>query len=426
MIEANKARINSDVANMQAIFTNTVGKIMAENEDVVVIKNGQLNTVTSGVSKTDGVAKYEIKGADEKVAVEGNIMFKAGQKSGTTYYTGKELPIYNSETKWYVDEQGLISVEVGGTKYGEGETSVVKGDPDTLKDGVTKVGEKVTESAKEYQDAKGNVATIPIDFAIVPGKTDIENGLVISDVENDTEDTGNQFVWVPVDNMTTFVREVGYYNGQIQTETNGIVDFSKCSEPYETNLGEKQEYENMLASVKEYGGFYIGRYEISNDGAEKAQSKKGKEPWVNIKWGNSMTETNGGIVEKARNMYREVESEKGKVVSTLVYGVAWDETIRFIKKNYPNIEKDSSGYGNYEKSSTIPTGSKDEYALNNIYDIAGNVWEWTMEVYSTSTRAHRGGSYLDTELCCPLSSRGINNITYDIINAGGRAQLYIK
>ncbi len=48
MIEANKARINSDVANMQAIFTNTVGKIMAENQDVVVIKNGQLNAVTSG------------------------------------------------------------------------------------------------------------------------------------------------------------------------------------------------------------------------------------------------------------------------------------------------------------------------------------------------------------------------------------------
>ena len=48
MIEANKARINSDVSNMQAIFTNTVGKIMAENQDVVVIKNGQLNAVTSG------------------------------------------------------------------------------------------------------------------------------------------------------------------------------------------------------------------------------------------------------------------------------------------------------------------------------------------------------------------------------------------
>ena len=86
MVEANKARINSDVANMQAIFTNTVGKIMAENQDVVVIKNGQLNMVTSGVKKTDGVAKYEIKETDGN-AVEGNIMFKVGNKEGTMYYT---------------------------------------------------------------------------------------------------------------------------------------------------------------------------------------------------------------------------------------------------------------------------------------------------------------------------------------------------
>ena len=35
-----------------------------------------------------------------------------------------------------------------------------------------------------------DVATIPIDFAIVPEKTDIENGLVISDVANDTD-----FLW---------------------------------------------------------------------------------------------------------------------------------------------------------------------------------------------------------------------------------------
>ena len=52
-------------------------------------------------------------GTDGNVVVEGNIMFKVGENSGTTYYTGKELPIYNSETKWYVDKQGMISLEVG-------------------------------------------------------------------------------------------------------------------------------------------------------------------------------------------------------------------------------------------------------------------------------------------------------------------------
>ncbi len=360
-------------------------------------------------------------------------MFKAGNKEGTTYYTGNELPIYNSETKWYVDEQGLVSVEVGGTKYGEGETSVVKGDPDTLKDGVTKVGEKVTESAKEYQDAKGNVATIPIDFAIVPGKTDIENGLVISDVENDTEDTGNQFVWVPVDNMTTFVREVGYYNGQIQTETNGIVDFSKCSEPldYEgTKASETElaEYNKMKASVEEYKGFYIGRYEISHDATGGVQSKKNKNPWMSIELGNSMTDLSGGIVQKIRNMYKESDAIKGKAVSTLVYGVCFDETIRFLKTNekYKEIDIKSYGFGNYRTDNVIPTGSNDEYALNNIYDIAGNVYEWTMESYGASSRIFRGGSCAIVFVEISISTRQSGNPSNLYQNVGSRMQLYIK
>ena len=118
---------------------------------------------------------------------------------------------------------------------------------------------------------------VPIGFAVVPGKDVIKDGLVISDVANDTEDVGNQFVWIPVDDMSTFVREAGYVRGNLQSATNGVIDFEKCEEPYnQATLGERQEYENMMASVEEYHGFYIGRYEISKseDGAGKAQSKK--------------------------------------------------------------------------------------------------------------------------------------------------------
>ncbi len=60
-------------------------------------------------------------GTDGNVVVEGNIMFKVGENSGTTYYTGKELPLYTGETKWYVDSQGLLSVNINGTQYGEGD-----------------------------------------------------------------------------------------------------------------------------------------------------------------------------------------------------------------------------------------------------------------------------------------------------------------
>ena len=66
------------------------------------------------------------------------------------------------------------------------------------------VGEIATEGNKKY--SKNGTAIIPEGFAIVPGLDDVSQGLVISDVANDTEDKGNQFVWVPVEDFSEFVR----------------------------------------------------------------------------------------------------------------------------------------------------------------------------------------------------------------------------
>lgn len=160
---------------------------------------------------------------------------------------------------------------------------------------------------------------------------------------------------------------------------------------------EQIEYKNMMSSINEYKGFYIGRYETSNNGEDKVQSKKNVLPWTDIKFANSMTDLSGGIVEKTREMYPEVKSKKGNAVSTVVYGICWDEIVRFIRKNYPDVEKNSMNYGNLLGTNgnvAIPTGSKEEYAQNNIYDMGGNVLEKTMEVFSNKAPVVRGGLYV--------------------------------
>ncbi len=164
MTEANKARIKSDIANMQAIFTNTVGKIMVENQDVIEIDDKQLNSVTTGGKKTQGETTYKIAGEDGNPVVEGKIVFGVGQKKGTTYYTGKELPIYNSETKWYVDKQGMILVEVGGVVFGEGEKS---------DNPPVEVGEEIAESDNPMLQSWTNNATT--DFHAEEYRTKITN-----------------------------------------------------------------------------------------------------------------------------------------------------------------------------------------------------------------------------------------------------------
>ncbi len=60
------------------------------------------------------------------------------------------------------------------------------------------------------------------------------------------------------------------------------------------------------------------------------------------------------------------------------------------------------------------TGSVLEDVSKNIYDLAGNCWEWTMEACGTNIRVTRGGNY--------YFSYAVNNRYYG--NADGRMNGY--
>ena len=74
--------------------------------------------------------------------------------------------------------------------------------------------------------------------------------------------------------------------------------------------------------------------------------------------------------------------------STLIYAIQWDAIMNFIDPAYAtgscsstSFVKNSSGKGWYGQSAPTTTGSNANYAVNNVYDLGGNVWEWTMEMY---------------------------------------------
>ena len=260
----------------------------------------------------------------------------------------------------------LSNVSGGGTTTGGDEEQAT-------------VGEIVTGGNKPYTN--NGTAIIPEGFAIVPGLDDVSQGLVISDVANDTENRGNQFVWVPVENFSEFKR----YDFQNNKEVS-----SSYTEKSGDGVTTGTEAQDMYKSVKDNKGFYIGRYEAGNDGSNNAVSKKGVNVYNFKKWGNSMTDETGGAVEKARNF--DTQSGHTNVTSTLVYGVQWDAVMRWISKddNLKGYLTDSSDIGNYSGSFNSKTGSNDKYQMKHIYDLAGNVSEWTMEANSTSDRVNRG------------------------------------
>ena len=293
-------------------------------------------------------------------------------------------------------------------------------------------GEIVGENT-EYTDETGT-AVIPDGFAVVTDPDKIENGLVISDKPNDDMNNtagGNQFVWVPVSKEnfeTEFVRQdFGKQNIPDADFINTRPESGKYYEttPTSTDLtGTTQttidEVTEMYTSVKKNGGFYIGRYESGNDNG-KVVSKKNATVYNNIGWSNvnNMTTETGGVVEKARGMY------PGK--STLVYGVQWDAVMRWISKDSSLSQylTNSAGKGNYNANNPIPTGSNENYKMKNIYDMAGNVGEWTMEACNTYPRVDRGGYYSYTGSEYPVTYRSSGSPNYSNYDLGFRVALYV-
>lgn len=291
--------------------------------------------------------------------------------------------------------------------------------------------------------------------------------------------TRNQYVWVPVarnEFVTQFVRRFGDYNTNtlgnnywevvLDKETNMPID--EQDEQF-VSATTKKEVKAMYESVKKYGGFYIARYEAGIDKRrtssqqeleEKVYSMMGKFPYTMIIWGESMSNEKGGSVEASRSIYPADDTDYS-VVSTLIYGVQWDTTLQWWLDTKAVLSvSTSTSYGNY-KENEIKAGDLNEgakYALysgglqdykeatgltkdtstmwclttgalkaakvNNIYDMAGNVFERTMEGYSTNVHCYSGGSwYADVAVAHKTSWSTIDNVGGDY---GFRVAVYIK
>ena len=271
----------------------------------------------------------------------------------------------------------------------------------------------------------------------------------VNDNNKDTaRTTRNQFVWVPVANPSEMYgtdkdgKKWGkLYNFSANgitaknwTEQDSVISITATSggssfrEPDIIDADSSNsvtisqletEFNNMIESVKKYGGFYIGRYETGNLSQEKASIIKNNSDIGNQTWYTMYKKAKGIAVNS-------------NVTSSMIWGSQWDATMRWMY-NSGNAEKkkytyDSTGKGNYYDTNgnkTIATGSIETYAVNNIYDMAGNVWDWTIEANSTPVRVNRGGYYYDYGGSYPASNRYNNYPTYSGGSNGFRVALYM-
>ena len=158
----------------------------------------------------------------------------------------------------------------------------------------------------------------------------------------------------------------------------------------------QQEYNEVVKSVYENQGFYIGRYETSGmvDSNTNATVK-------------SVAGTNTGIgsvtwyrMYAQQKKYAE-NNQLTSVKSTMIQGAAYDQVMKFVEngerpdgqpyniKTAGNVGHDLSDMyqtGGLNYSGSVQYNDK----VKNIYDLEGNVFTWTTEAYSTDYRVYRG------------------------------------
>ena len=280
-------------------------------------------------------------------------------------------------------------------------------------------------------NGKGKSVPLPKGFYYVGGN--IDTGIVISDkAEDENKGTsyeqagnlkGNQFVWIPVASEADLKRTA--FNTSTGKPTTGLsVDYT---EPYANGYPkEAEEYNTMKTQVLKYGGFYIGRFEAGIDSttlrtiytpAQKVVIKKGVAPYNYVPWGKAMNDASeiegkSGAVYLAKNF--AVQEKYTSVTSTLCYGSQWDAMCRYIGDSQRTTPR---------KDKPELTGAVEKDVSKNIYDLAGNCWEWTMEASLSGNRVKRGGSYNNVN---PVSYRFYYYPDGNIDSIAFRPTLYIK
>lgn len=209
------------------------------------------------------------------------------------------------------------------------------------------------------------------------------NGFVIERCSD-----GSQLVWVPVGNLISDGTVGGiYFSRKFGRRNYYEEDFSKngFDEPLSS------EFLEQIESVEKYGGFYISCYNISKSPEGKPQSVKGALPWVDISF------------NEAKKLAATFE-DNDFIKSHLTFGAEYDSVVKWIietnAKTVEDMVRDSTNWGNYLNTENSPerlvqTGSCEDWKINNIYDFAGNVEEWTQEVFKKVYHVSRGGSYYD-------------------------------
>ena len=306
------------------------------------------------------------------------------------------------------------------------------------------VGEITYETSYTiFKDVNGEQVPIPEGYIVSENSDEniVNKGLVISDSR------GNEYVWISctVDSSSNKlqykrtewgVEKDGTDNSRAIKDELTLKDIDVTYSKTDTDNGINEEISKEIVaqinaekeSIKKYGGYYIGRYEVGKDN-KTAVIKAEQEPYVNIKW------------SKAYELAKGIGGGEG-ATTYLCSSYSWDTAINFIQnttgKNYATSiigfngnwksqeVKDSSGKVIKPVNTAQRLNTGLTTALCNIYDMGGNVGEFTTELNpgTSETVVLRGGH--NNANHAPAGYRWDGGSGYANSYSGFRATLFLK
>ena len=306
---------------------------------------------------------------------------------------------------------------------------------------------------------------------------------------------GNQFVWIPCTINEYTKIDFGMQSMASWDRTTGSAEYAQIQKYGGFYVG---RYEAGVSTLDETTNTFKDSVTFNNSASLFNSVTAGTGingwGWQNydfIARGKVITDSNypnkatGNIVEKANSipyyhvdyytaleMSERLYSNNSYVQSGLITGTQWDMMMKFLSDSSNYSDMKSTQWGNYDNvalsnlkgyytnvnssngstdgfkdasslttnSGTgsyvlLTTGSTEQVLRKGLYDVAGNLWEWTQEIsyianlsYNTSYNTYnlRGGSVYGAYASSPACYRAYNCAPHTSTDFGFRPVLYIK
>ena len=345
---------------------------------------------------------------------------------------------------------------------------------------------KFASKNEEYTDETSNeeykTVTVPEGFKILEKASKIDEGLVIEDKN------GSQFVWIPVSDINDMAQcskaggdcKLELQGNELKCTTHNSTEIVIVGKLYATTSGEnfgtvnttynansglrepavvtgnssgtgtsydgdlanlsqlgysttseflsalKTQYKEMATSVAKYKGFYVGRYELGLEGdTPVSKNASDNSNTVTTASADSSSLKNWYGLYKKCSEYTVPQINNSSVTSSMIWGSQYDAMMNWMKSNNIDVKSTADGTNTIRNSdSSRRTGAQSKDFLNNIYDLFGCHYEWTLEAYSGHRRVLRGG---DSGISLsPSYRRDYSYPTSTVSGYSSRLTLYIK